>query len=91
MHTHQSLDDSNQHELLYFWAIGDLHYLAIPAWNEFHTQRLAPLFEDLHQISKSLLASLSERAELFIEESHDGQQPNLEVVEFAVGAAASPR
>jgi len=50
MHTHPSFDESNQHELLYFWAIGDLHYRAISAWNEFHTQRLAPLFGDLHQI-----------------------------------------
>lgn len=34
-------------ELLYFWAIGDLHFRAIPAWNTAHTQRLAPMFEDL--------------------------------------------
>ena len=50
MNMHQSFDNSNQHELLYFWAIGDMHYRAIAAWNEFHTQRLAPLFEDLHEI-----------------------------------------
>jgi len=31
MNTHQSFDDPNQHELLYFWAIGDMHYCAIPA------------------------------------------------------------
>jgi hypothetical protein len=50
MNTHQSFDDPNHHELLYFWAIGDMHYRAIPVWNEFHTQRLAPLFEDLQEI-----------------------------------------
>ncbi len=37
-------------ELLYFWAFGDLHYRAIPAWNAVHTQRLAPMFEDLHML-----------------------------------------
>ncbi|HEY4034912.1 MAG TPA: metallophosphoesterase [Ktedonobacteraceae bacterium] len=50
MNNHLSFDNANQRELLYFWAIGDMHYRAIPAWNEFHTQRLAPLFEDLHEI-----------------------------------------
>ena len=37
-------------ELLYFWAIGDLHFRAIPAWNAAHTQRLAPMFEDLQTL-----------------------------------------
>ena len=37
-------------ELLYFWAIGDLHFRALPAWNEVHAQRLAPMFEDLHTL-----------------------------------------
>src|SRR5260370_41397633 len=27
-----------------------MHCRAILVWNEFHTQRLAPLFEDLHEI-----------------------------------------
>jgi len=50
VNTYPSFEDPNQHELLYFWAIGDMHYRAIPAWNDFHAQRLAPLFEDLHEI-----------------------------------------
>lgn len=39
-----------QHAPLSFWAFGDLHYRAIPAWNEFHAQRLAVMFNDLHDI-----------------------------------------
>jgi calcineurin-like phosphoesterase family protein len=39
-----------QHNPLSFWAIGDLHYRAISAWNEFHARRLAPMFDDLHDI-----------------------------------------
>ncbi|HZR40349.1 MAG TPA: metallophosphoesterase [Ktedonobacteraceae bacterium] len=35
---------------LSFWALGDLHYRAVPAWNELHLQRLTPLFEDLHAL-----------------------------------------
>jgi len=42
--------DTDNHELLYFWAIGDLHYRALVTWNEIHTQRLAPMFKDLHEI-----------------------------------------
>lgn len=41
---------TNGDERLYFWAIGDLHYRALPAWNEIHTQRLAPMFADLHTL-----------------------------------------
>jgi hypothetical protein len=43
---------TNDQELLYFWAIGDLHYRTLEAWNEFHTQRLVPMFEDLHALWK---------------------------------------
>ncbi len=43
----QASHTATGNELLYFWAIGDLHYRAIPAWNVAHTQRLAPMFEDL--------------------------------------------
>ncbi|MBA2392758.1 MAG: metallophosphoesterase [Ktedonobacteraceae bacterium] len=41
---------TNNQELLYFWAIGDLHYRTLAAWNEFHTRRLVPMFEDLHTL-----------------------------------------
>jgi 3',5'-cyclic AMP phosphodiesterase CpdA len=34
-------------ELLYFWAIGDLHYCANDQWKTFQTKRLAPMFTDL--------------------------------------------
>src|SRR5436305_3195586 len=44
-HTHNF-----QHNPLFFWAIGDMHYRAIPAWNEFHSGRLASMFDDLHDI-----------------------------------------
>ncbi|MBV9257224.1 MAG: metallophosphoesterase [Ktedonobacteraceae bacterium] len=40
----------NDQELLYFWALGDLHYRTLKAWNEIHTQRLAPMFEDLQAL-----------------------------------------
>jgi len=39
-----------QHELLYFWAIGDLHYRARERWNTMHSQRLAPMFQDLRTL-----------------------------------------
>jgi hypothetical protein len=29
MNMHQSFADSNEHELLYFWAIGDMHYFCV--------------------------------------------------------------
>lgn len=41
---------SIQHKSLSFWAFGDLHYRALPVWNEFHTQRLAAMFDDLHAL-----------------------------------------
>jgi 3',5'-cyclic AMP phosphodiesterase CpdA len=43
---------ANNQELLYFWAIGDLHYRTFEAWNAFHTRRLVPMFEDLHTLWK---------------------------------------
>jgi hypothetical protein len=39
-----------QRELLYFWAIGDLHYRAREQWHAIHSQRLAPMFQDLHTL-----------------------------------------
>ncbi len=44
------MTQSANNELLYFWAIGDLHFRALPAWNAAHTKRLAPMFEDLHAL-----------------------------------------
>jgi hypothetical protein len=38
---------SQQHELLYFWAFGDLHYRALSAWRELNLQRLAIMYNDL--------------------------------------------
>src|SRR5579885_3904610 len=37
-------------ELLYFWALGDLHYCAIDAWQAIHTRRLPPMFRDLRSL-----------------------------------------
>ncbi len=37
-------------ELLYFWALGDLHYCSIDQWQAFHTQRLTPMFQDLRML-----------------------------------------
>ncbi len=45
----QPMSTDNQ-ELLYFWAIGDMHYRTIPAWQQVHTQRFAPMFQDLHTL-----------------------------------------
>ena len=37
-------------QLLYFWALGDLHYRARDQWHAMHTQRLAPMFQDLRTL-----------------------------------------
>jgi 3',5'-cyclic AMP phosphodiesterase CpdA len=37
-------------ELMYFWAIGDLHYCANDQWKTFQTRRLAPMFTDLRSL-----------------------------------------
>ena len=39
-----------QDELLYFWALGDLHYFAHPAWQVLHTPRMSLMFQDLRQL-----------------------------------------
>ncbi len=36
--------------LLYFWALGDLHYCAIDQWRVFHMQRLTPMYQDLRSL-----------------------------------------
>lgn len=46
----QTAQTENSEELLYFWALGDLHYYARAGWQELHTARLAPLFRDLRQL-----------------------------------------
>src|SRR5437764_12030520 len=37
-------------KLLYFWALGDLHYRAHEQWQAIHSQRLASMFEDLRSL-----------------------------------------
>ncbi len=37
-------------EVLAFWAIGDLHHNALPAWHEFHTRRLTVMYDDLQTL-----------------------------------------
>jgi 3',5'-cyclic AMP phosphodiesterase CpdA len=48
----QSAQSSNLDKgaLLYFWALGDLHYCANDQWKTFHSQRLSPMFRDLRSI-----------------------------------------
>lgn len=41
---------TDNRELLYFWAIGDLHYRDIPSWHEQHTERLTMMYQDLHDL-----------------------------------------
>ncbi len=50
MSTSQPAQPADPRLLLYFWAIGDLHYRALPAWQALHTQRLSRMFEDLHEL-----------------------------------------
>lgn len=44
------VEQTRQERLLYFWALGDLHYLAHPAWQAWHTPRLGLMFQDLRQL-----------------------------------------
>lgn len=37
-------------ELLYFWAIGDLHFRAQAQWRALHTPRMEQMFADLHTL-----------------------------------------
>jgi len=39
-----------QEPLLYFWALGDMHYYNNPAWQMWHTPRLDQMFQDLRQL-----------------------------------------
>jgi len=40
----------SEQEVLYFWAIGDLHFRDNEQWNAFHTPRMAALFEDMQAV-----------------------------------------
>ena len=42
--------NTTDQELLYFWALGDLHYQANDSWHALHRQRLVPMFRDLHTL-----------------------------------------
>jgi 3',5'-cyclic AMP phosphodiesterase CpdA len=42
--------NAGKRELVYFWAIGDLHFCANDQWNTFHRQRLAPMITDLRSL-----------------------------------------
>ena len=48
----QSSDSINtsDEELLYFWALGDLHYYTADQWRTYHAQRLNPMFRDLRAL-----------------------------------------
>ncbi len=46
----QSKAADRQQELVYYWAIGDLHYRALRSWHEFHDKRMATMFDDLHAL-----------------------------------------
>ncbi|HEX7734878.1 MAG TPA: metallophosphoesterase [Ktedonobacteraceae bacterium] len=37
-------------DLLYFWALGDLHYCAWTGWSEVHAPRMKQLYQDLRQL-----------------------------------------
>lgn len=41
---------TSQEELLYFWALGDLHFYVHPKWHLVHTPRLNRVFQDLRQL-----------------------------------------
>ena len=46
----QHTTHSSHEELLYFWALGDLHYFAHPAWQTWQTPRLSVMYQDLRQL-----------------------------------------
>lgn len=41
---------SQPDELLYFWALGDLHYYAHPEWQVAHAPRMKQMFQDLRRL-----------------------------------------
>ena len=42
------MTQNSSEELLYFWAIGDMHYRTLPAWQELHHQRFSIMLDDLN-------------------------------------------
>ncbi|HEY3994198.1 MAG TPA: metallophosphoesterase, partial [Ktedonobacteraceae bacterium] len=46
----QSLADLPNQELLYFWALGDLHFREHEQWKALHTPRMEQMFADLHAL-----------------------------------------
>lgn len=50
MSIQHSTEPHNERELLYFWAIGDMHYRTLPMWQSIHTQRFKHMFDDLHEL-----------------------------------------
>jgi Calcineurin-like phosphoesterase len=46
----QEINATERVTLLYFWAIGDLHYRAINPWQRFHVMRLSLMYHDLHEL-----------------------------------------
>jgi hypothetical protein len=41
---------TNQETLLYFWALGDMHYYSHAAWQALHTPRMNQMFQDLRHL-----------------------------------------
>ncbi len=52
MTSKQSEQHSGERELLYFWALGDLHYRALAAWRELNLQRLSVMYKDFQSLWK---------------------------------------
>ncbi len=48
----ESTDPSDE-ELLFFCALGDLHYYTAEQWRIYHAQRLSPMFRDLRGLWSS--------------------------------------
>ena len=74
-----------QRPLLHCWIIGDLHYRALPMWSEAHTQRLAPMFEDLHTLWQTedrpnFCVSPGDLVETYALENHQMAKTNLEAL-----------
>jgi 3',5'-cyclic AMP phosphodiesterase CpdA len=44
------LENASEEELMYFWAIGDLHFCANEQWKTFQTQRLTLMYSDLRSL-----------------------------------------
>src|SRR4051794_15842501 len=49
MNKHHFIDQPEQ-ELLYFWALGDLHFRENEQWKVLHTPRMEQMFADMHTV-----------------------------------------